>query len=310
MGNTLGHNKNDFFITTDKGVSGEIDLQTRKRESSIIVPPGSPNKVRRSIIDGTANPIEILSLPWQNRYPVVPFDSESAMIPILIPYSERERGMVKHHPRKRLENIVLHCMQHDIELAQALSLRRLHIIHLNSHIKDMSQLGLGKNSDILYTSNLFKSSVSKYLKLCDVSFRTREDHQRESFQMGEVMPPTPEFLLTSPVRFIAHHPVTEDSGFGEHGQTCWIETKMMYGASTIPDGSDSAVGTILSTAKKYIETYGPGAYVFAYGCGSKLKSKLKNLGISVLDSNPLDLTRMENYQKGWCGKGDTGTILP
>jgi len=63
------------------------------------------------------------------------------------------------------------------------------------------------------------------------------------------MPPTPEFVLRNPVRFITHQPDSEDSGFGEHGQTYWIETKMLYGASTIPDGTDNAVGSILCDAK-------------------------------------------------------------
>jgi len=299
------------------GAENKTDLKTRFRVNSPNITPEHNSlrkiSVRRSITDGLTNSdsVELLSLPWQNRYQVVPYDSENAIISILIPYKADERGMIKHHPKYRLEQILWSCDLHEISIEQALSLRRLHIINLNPHVKDMSKLGLGKNADILKTSNLFKSAVMRYLRLCEVPFKTQEDHKQmsfESLEVGEVMSLTPDFVLTSPVRFITYQPESEDSGYGEHGQTNWIETKMLYGASSIPEGSDNEIGSILSTAKKYIEIYGPGAYVFAYGCGSKLKSELRDLGVSVLDSHPLDLSRMENYQKGWCGKGSS--ILP
>ena len=80
----------------------------------------------------------------------------------------------------------------------------------------------------------------------------------------------------------------------------WLEAKNFYGASSIPLDGKSAVGNLLSTAERYVQRYGPGMMVFAYGCGNELSSKLKAKGVIALDASPCDLTNLENQQKTWC----------
>jgi hypothetical protein len=92
----------------------------------------------------------------------------------------------------------------------------------------------------------------------------------------------------------------------------WIEAKMFYGASTIPHDNKSAVGCVLSTATKYVQLYGEGAFCFMYGCGDKLARELYQVGVLVLDcSDPegVDLEPVQQQQRQWCANKD-GLILP
>jgi len=198
-------------------------------------------------------------------------------------------------------------------MEQALSLRRHHMKLLNPHVKSMAQLRLGSNEDVRGAADVFERAVEGYLKGCGVLFRTEEEQKRRfegMKQPGELMPPTPDFMLTGPVNLISHTIVDGDRDSAKHGvRINWIEAKMFYGASTIPSGTSNAVGGILPTAKKYIKNYGPGAFVFSYGFGSELKAELGALGIPVLDAYPLDLREMQEHQKGWCAN-NRGDILP
>jgi len=245
--------------------------------------------------------IDLLSLSWQNSYPAVPVESENALLPVLLRWEKTERGMMRDQPRIRLKEINESCSLHGIQLEQALSLRRHHMKLNNPHVDDMTQLGLGNNNDIYDSEDLFKSAVKKYLNKCHVPF--------EELDLGENTAPAPDFMLTSPVRLVTYQPGNEDGSFGEHGQINWIEAKMFYGASTIPSETRNGVGAILPTVKKHVENYGPGAFVFLYGCGSELRGQLRHLGISVLDSHPLDLRKMQTHQKKWCAN-NKGVILP
>lgn len=89
---------------------------------------------------------------------------------------------------------------------------------------------------------------------------------------------------------------------------------MFYGASTIPAGSNSAVGCILRTCRKYVDWHGPGAVVFLYGCGDQLAEQLDRLGVIALDGsasprvNGLDLRHLQAQQRTWCANGK-GEIL-
>jgi hypothetical protein len=112
-----------------------------------------------------------------------------------------------------------------------------------------------------------------------------------------------------------------------------MEMKMFYGASTIPPDNKSAVGCILSTARKYVRVHGPGAMVFLYGYGEQLGQQLEKIGVIPLDcnhfylhdyyksndndnpggENPYDrainLDAVIQHQRTWCANRD-GEILP
>ena len=88
----------------------------------------------------------------------------------------------------------------------------------------------------------------------------------------------------------------------------WIEVKMFYGASTIPENTPNAVGTILPKMKEYVSLYGTGAIVFMYGCGAILSRQLLELGVIALDGRMLDLKLVEDYQRSWCAD-ENGNIL-
>lgn len=55
------------------------------------------------------------------------------------------------------------------------------------------------------------------------------------------------------------------------------------------DDGKSAIGKLLQTVDKYVALFGPGAIVFAYGCGEALAATLEARGALVLDAAPLDM---------------------
>jgi len=244
---------------------------------------------------------EMTTLSWYNCYPVVPLESESALLPILFPFGNVERGMMRHHPSIRVTQINESCEMHGMQLEQALSLRRQHMKLLNSKFNDVTQLGLGNSDDICEVEELFKYAVLKYIKKSGV--RLKKLHK------GNIVLQVPDFLLKYPVRLITYQTMSEDSNFGEHGQVNWIEAEMCYGASTVHCETSSTIDAIISKAKNYVKRFGPGAFVFAYGCGSKLREQLRALRITVLDSHPLDLKKVKNHQRKWCAD-NRGSILP
>jgi len=281
----------------EEGNDEVIVLKTRAR----VTPSAKCVSGQKLTIDVST---DLLSLSWRNCYPAIPVDSESALLPVLLQWESTERGMMRDQPPIRLEKILESCSLHGMQLEQALSLRRHHMKLNNPQVNNMTELGLGNNNDIYDAEDLFKSAVKTYLKKCHVPFKNNVNCNQ-----GDTAVQAPDFMLTKPVRLITYQPAIEDGGLGEHGQVNWIEAKMFYGASTIPSETRNGVGAILPTAKKHVKNYGPGAYVFVYGCGSKLRRQLRDLGISVLDSHPLNLRKMQRHQKKWCAN-KKGVILP
>jgi hypothetical protein len=93
---------------------------------------------------------------------------------------------------------------------------------------------------------------------------------------------------------------------------------MFYGASTIEHDGRSAVGTVLTTARKYVRVHGPGAIYFLYGCGERLAQQLSAEGVIVLDgsgggeknsNNGVSLDEVRAHQRTWCADRN-GNILP
>jgi len=104
----------------------------------------------------------------------------------------------------------------------------------------------------------------------------------------------------------------EDVVITDEQDVCWIEAKMFYGASTIPQDNNSAVGCLLATAKKYVRTYGPGAMIFMHGCGDDLARWLSEVGVLALDCgsrDTIDLRPVLAHQRTWCANSN-GQILP
>ena len=219
--------------------------------------------------------------------------------------------MMKDQPEFRKKKVMKFCKKKNIQLLQALSLRRHHI-KLRNPRKSMQVLGLGKETDIRMAADLFETCVEEYLQKSNINFLTEED-QRKAFlqqsQEGEKQPPTPDFLFKESVQLNLFQ---KKNGKRKNRKTSrkinWIEVKMFYGASLISKYG-TAVGNITYTAKKYVSLYGPGAMVFAYGFGEGLESKLQSMNVTLLDAKPLDLTKVENHQKTWCAD-NTGMILP
>jgi hypothetical protein len=268
-------------------------------------------------------------LLWSSPVPYVPLEVEESMVDVLVKWKKKERGMIKDQPPFRLDQIKRKCRQNDwkISLPQALSLRRHHIKLLNGY-KSMPQLGLGGQDDIRESARLFEQAVEEYLVHRGVSFWTEAQQKAEFYkhaQPGQLLKVTPDFLLPPGTSLRVqkvlqgndgNHSDKSSSG-GGHGMQIikeqvihWIEAKMFYGASTIAHGTNSAVGSLMASAQKYVAAFGPGAIVFMYGCGDRLAADLAQVGVLVLDcsdSVPLDI--VQDHQKTWCAN-QQGEILP
>jgi len=251
-------------------------------------------------------------LSWRNGwYNEIPVKAENAMLSLLFPYGEKERGMMKDQPPSRVSEIRESCLEYGMQLEQALSLRRSYMKFLNPKIKSMTQLGLGHITKIQDSATLFEKAIEKYLKKYDIGYITEHQQRRQINKHNQTpFPPTPDFKLTRTVTLTSIQPKEDNDGFSEERRHInWIEAKMFYGSSIIPRGTKNAVGSILVTAEKYVKNYGPGAFIFSFGCGTQLKAALRALGISVLDAHPLDLRAMKSHQRKWCGN-KKGEILP
>lgn len=218
--------------------------------------------------------------------------------------------MICQMGQERYKEISAKCQEVDMQLSQALSLRRQYIKHLNPKTQ-MTALGLGKSTDIRISAAKFESVVADYLRKCGVEFLS-ERQQKRSIPKGQPHPPSPDFMFPAPTLLHSAVPRQNDDSKPPQVQEIvihWLEVKMFYGASCIAVDSASAVGTVLATAQKYVNLYGGGAMVFMYGCGEKMAELLWERGVLALDASPLDVSRVEKHQRTWCANKN-GLILP
>jgi len=265
---------------------------------------------------------EAPTLPWYSPESYLPLSSEEALAPLLVQLGKKERGMMRDQPPFRLPQVLAMCRRLGVSVSTALSLRRHQMKALNPRAMCMSHLGLGRNEDILEAATIFEDSVEEYLRAAGVPYIT-EEQQRE--RSSGPLKATPDFLLSKPVSLTFErsgrpaslaNPIRKSKKKKNRsaqvrtiGTVGWIEAKMFYGASSIPQGENSAVGRIMQTAEKYVALYGPGAMVFSYGCGRDLALRLGALGVAALDAHPVNLERLKKQQKTWCADRE-GRILP
>ena len=256
--------------------------------------------------------VAVPTLNWkaspQAHHPVI--EAEEALLPQLLKYGKKERGMFRTKPSWLVERVEQLCHQNGIDLIQALSLRRTHMRLLNPGM-DMSKLHLGSNDNVRASAALFEEAVEDYLHSQDVPFMTEEEQKAAHKQKNGTYaktPPTPDFVFPNPTR-LRYTAAGDDRAADSSPLISFIEVKMFYGAGTIPDESPNAVGLIMPKLKRYVELYGPGAIVFSFGCSERLAEKLASIGVVALDAGPLDLTQMEDHQRSWCAD-DNGRILP
>ncbi len=299
--------------------------------------------------NNTKNNNDIITiLPWPHPYSqYIPMEEEERLLPTLIRWGKKERGMMRDQPEFRLrelhQRIIMSQQQQQcrISLLQSLSLRRHHLKLLNPNLR-MTDLRLGSEDDINEAAALFERSVDQYLRRHGVEFWTEKDQQRMHVRNNRYakQPPTPDFRMKDGhvLDLVWNEEDGDDdaqsnraSNFNHNMSASslsndnmdknkhnsplpnvtsihWIEAKMFYGASTIPHDTPNAVGTILSKMKQYVALYGHGALVFMYGCGDQLAKQLLDVGVLALDGRCLDLDEVVRHQKRWCSDA-RGNIL-
>lgn len=222
--------------------------------------------------------------------------SEEAVLPLLYRGVE-EFGLSRQFSNSRKLEIRKACRRAGIPLLQALSLRRSYMKNCNP-TRSMPGMGLASYQNIRAAAALFEDALIDFLRRGRIPFyseQTQRNHFRARNRGRGGSPPTPDILLQKEIKVRKQH----DASGKEHC-VCWMDAKMFYGASSIGQGC-SAVGNILQTARKYVSYFGPGAFVFYYGCGHELAEELLAEGVLALDcSKGLSLEAVREHQRTWC----------
>ena len=259
-------------------------------------------------------------LEWDSPIGYVPLLEEESMVEFMFQRNgKRERGMLKNKPSYVVNKYrkAAHQRAPSMTFPQVLSLRRHHIKLINEH-KNMTQLGLGTRDEINASARLFECAIEEFLKKSSINFLTEEDQKKEAKTKKQTLRATPDFVLPKPIVIRRTQICVKDEVKSiekdhilEERTIHWIEAKMFYGASSIPHGSNGAVGCILKKSKTYVNTFGEGAMLFMMGCGDKLAEELNDIGVTVLDcsGNTVSLDRVHDHQRTWCAN-EKGNILP
>ena len=151
---------------------------------------------------------------WHSPVPPIPFHVEADLIPLLVPYQKRERGMFKDQPTHRIRKLERLCASKRVSMASVLSLRRHHMKRWNPNL-GMHQLRLGSDDDIRESARLFEETIRDVLRRSNVAFYSESDqkeHIRKHRQPGQPYPPTPDFILREPIRIKTYVTVVGPGG--------------------------------------------------------------------------------------------------
>jgi Protein of unknown function TPD sequence-motif len=250
---------------------------------------------------------------WLVTDPHFPAKCEQDMLKVILRWGKKERGMLKDQPEFRRRQIQDFCHRNRISILLACSLRRHHMSELNPFLSKPA-LRLGSEQNIRDAARLFENAIAHFLRNKSIEYFTeQEQKQRASSTPGEeLVKGTPDFLLKNPV-LLNEYSLDRKNQRRIHSQRKihWLEAKMFYGASTIPEGKKSAVGTILPKMRIYVKLHGEGAIVFSQGCGESLASQLAEIGVTALScsSHEFDFSKLQSQQRTWCAD-QHGNILP
>ena len=240
-------------------------------------------------------------LPWPLTR-TIPTSTELSLLPLLLKWPN-EVGSFCYQPSFRLPPIIAACNQLSIPLHSALSLRRHHIKARNKHLHN-HQLRMGTDHEKKMAADAFERVVERYLQANGVNnYQTQEQQVFVNPPIpGVKHPGTPDFLFSPPLQVL-------DPATNAVRSLHWLEVKHFYGASTIKPGKTSACGQIPAKTLRYYESFGPGAMLFAYGCGEDLVKRMPE-EVVVLDESVLVLDEVAVQIAKFCARREDGMLLP
>jgi hypothetical protein len=258
-----------------KNSNPKADVASITESTKTLFRPSKPELGHKQII-----------LEWKSPFDYVSNESETAMVSVIFSGKTNEYGMMKDLPKSQLARIQQKATMHQMSIEQVESLRRHHILRLQHIPNASSVMGLGSDLQIRNAAQTFETCVGAFLNQWNIPFLT----EQEQIALQPKGSSTPDCLLreTILVRW-------KDSTQLYHVN--WVECKMFYGANTIPWDGKSAVGKILSIAKKYVHFFGPGIMCFRQGCGQSLATELVSMGVIAVDADSIDLSDLEKEEK-------------
>jgi hypothetical protein len=223
-------------------------------------------------------------LIWTSSCDYVPLANEEAMRTIVYRGRQQEYGMLENATSERLNEIQARCVALNMTFNQASSLRSHYLMKHNRFMNVRDKLGLLSEAVNREAAEIFEECIAAFLEAQDIPYMDENEQKRIQPQGSS----TPDNLLRETVDLKWKN----DDPY----EINWVECKMFYAASTIPLDNKSAVGRLLTTARKYVDKFGPGAIVFASGCGDEMATKLRDVGVIALDSDSISLERLEAHR--------------
>lgn len=223
-------------------------------------------------------------LVWNSTLDYIPLANELALKKEAYLGRGKEYGMLEHQTPERLARIRAKCEALTMTFRQASSLRSHYIMQHNRYSNARDKLGLMSEALNREAAALFEDCVATFLEEHEIPYMD-EDEQKRIQPHGSS---TPDNLLRE----------TVDLKWKNNAlfEINWVECKMFYAASTIPLDNKSAVGRLLTTARKYVDKFGTGAIVFSCGCGDEIATKLRDVGVIAVDADAITLTPLDNHR--------------
>ena len=246
------------------------------RSVPLAPPPAPPPAPARSAALTTchreAPAPRMLLIRWPANLPVPTPQQEAAVRPFLFKGPKQVEPItslgLSHARRSAISAAAAACGMH---IDQALFLR---IVLL----KDAAPWRFhGTEASSLEDAEAFEAATERFLTHLGVRFVTQAQQQARLGAQRIQGAPTPDFLL------LAEQPV-KINGARVH----WIEVKNFYGCGVEDVRSWAVHLKMLPQAMRYLDSFGPGAVVFAGGYSSAMRSWLPP-EIQLLDGSCLEI---------------------
>lgn len=206
--------------------------------------------------------------------------AERAMAAVVCRPGETGRG--RDLSAARLAEIDVACAQHGMNRYQALSLRR-QLMRASSR----GRTDLGGQGGQATSARLFEIAVETFLCKSGVPF-LMPAQQRQKAQRGPNgrLPVTPDILFTHPTKINGR-------------EVRWLDSKLFYGNVLLFHKKSLAMGKVMTTAERYVQLMGPGAFVFGQSFNADLPAAFANLleHVVLLDATPVDTSELDASQK-------------
>jgi hypothetical protein len=150
--------------------------------------------------------------------------------------------------------------------------------YVETYLANYDRLLKNDNTARAERAHQFEVQLENYLKKNNIGFQT----EKQLLDVGATI--TPDILLDEPIEIIIkkESPDSKEKILESRHIVKWLDAKNFMLAD-IP----FMITSLKKQGKKYVDAYGPGAFVFRYGFDSSLVAKFNLENILILDGNSI-----------------------